>query len=43
MASGALKEIKFGFWVAAGFAVFGLAMAIILALSAKAGLSTPKR
>lgn len=36
MASSAIKDIKFGFWVAAGFAVFGIAVAIIMALSARA-------
>jgi len=33
MASQAAKDIKFGFWVAAGFAVFGIAASIILAMS----------
>lgn len=29
----AAKDIKFGFWVAAGFTVFAVAASIILALS----------
>jgi hypothetical protein len=33
MASKAAQDVKFGFWVAAGFAVFGIAAAIILGLS----------
>lgn len=38
MASQAAKDIKFGFWVAAGFAVFGVGLAIILALATKAAI-----
>jgi len=38
MASSALKDIKFGFWVAGGFAFFGLVMVIILAMATKAGV-----
>lgn len=33
MPSQAAKDVKFGFWVAAGFAVFALVLSIILALS----------
>lgn len=36
MASKAAQDVKFGFWVAAGFAFFGLTAAIILALSSMA-------
>lgn len=34
MASQAVKDAKFGFWVAAGFLVFGLILSIILGMSA---------
>jgi hypothetical protein len=30
MASQAVKDAKFGFWVAAGFLVFGVVLSIIL-------------
>lgn len=33
MPSQAAKDVKFGFWVAAGFMVFGLAASIIVAMS----------
>lgn len=33
MPGSAAKDIKFGFWVAAGFAVFAITASIILALS----------
>lgn len=33
MATQAAKDVKFGFWVAAGFAVFAVVASIILAMS----------
>jgi hypothetical protein len=33
MASQAAKQVKFGFWVAAGFTVFAIILSIMLALS----------
>jgi hypothetical protein len=33
MPSDAAKDIKFGFWVAAGFAVFGIVLTIIVGMS----------
>ena len=33
MASQAVKEIKFGFWVGAGFVLLGLTLSIIMGLS----------
>ncbi len=33
MPSQAAKDVKFGFWVAAGFVIFGIAASIILAMS----------
>jgi hypothetical protein len=38
MASQAAKDIKFGFWIAAGFAIFGIAAAIILGLATHAAV-----
>lgn len=36
MPSQAAKDVKFGFWVAAGFAVFLIALSIITGLAAMA-------
>lgn len=33
MTSSAAKDVKFGFWVAAGFAVFGIVLALLMGLS----------
>lgn len=33
MPSQAAKDVKFGFWVAAGFAVFGIVLAILMGMS----------
>jgi hypothetical protein len=36
MSSQAVKDLKMGFWIAGGFALFSVVLAIMLALTTKA-------
>lgn len=38
MASSAASQVKLGFWVAAGFWIFGIVLLVILSLAVKATL-----